>query len=39
MEKAVLRIRIRDLVLFDPWIRDEKKPDRGSGTNVPGSYF
>jgi hypothetical protein len=36
---TVLRIRIRDPVLFDPWIRDEKKqiqffdadPDPGSG--------
>jgi hypothetical protein len=33
-KKAVLRIRIRDLVLFGAKIRDEKKLDRGSRMNV-----
>jgi hypothetical protein len=38
-KKVVLWIRIRDLVLFEPWIRAEKKPDRGSGMNVPTLIF
>ncbi len=34
---AVLRIRIRDRVLFDPWIRDRFFPDPGSRIPDPGS--
>jgi hypothetical protein len=44
---AVLRIRIRDPVIFlPPWIRDPdsgsgmgKNPDPGSGYEHPGPYF
>jgi hypothetical protein len=43
MMQAVLRIRIRDRCLFDPWIRDpgwvpkNQDPDPGSrsGMNIP----
>jgi hypothetical protein len=39
-DAAVLRIRIRDPMLFDPWIRD---PDQGwkksgSGMNIPDHF-
>ncbi len=42
--KAVLGIRIRDPVLFDPWIRDpgwveSQHPDPGSGMNNPNHIF
>jgi hypothetical protein len=45
---AVLRIRIRDPVLFDPWIRDPdlgmgmekiQSQDLGSGINIPDLIF
>ncbi len=32
VDVIVLRIRIRDTVLFVPWIQD---PDPGSGMNIP----
>jgi hypothetical protein len=38
--KSVLRIRIRDPVLFfDPWIRDGKKSGSRVRDEDPGSYF
>jgi hypothetical protein len=36
--QAVLRIRIQDPVLFDPWIRDRKNPDPSSGMNIPDNF-